>query len=71
MGELRIRKRGDKWQYSFEGAPVDGKRTTISKSGYKTKTEADTEGTAALQSYWRMVPIHPMCNTALGTKTLP
>ena len=51
MGELRIRKRGDKWQYSFEGAPVDGKRTTISKSGYKTKTEAATEGTAALQRY--------------------
>ena len=25
MGEIRTRKRGSKWEYSFEGAPVDGK----------------------------------------------
>lgn len=51
MGELRIRKRGEKWQYSFEGASIGGKRTSISKSGFRTKTQAIAEGKKAMQMY--------------------
>ena len=35
--ELRTRKRGSKWQYSFETASVNGKRKAVSKSGFRTK----------------------------------
>lgn len=51
MGQLRTRKRGSTWQYSFETAPVDGKRKSISKSGFRTKAEALTAGTAAMNEY--------------------
>lgn len=37
MSTLNVTKRGDKWQYRFEVAPVDGKRKRVSKSGFKTK----------------------------------
>lgn len=37
MSELRLRRRGPYWQYSFEGARIDGKRQAISKSGFRTK----------------------------------
>lgn len=53
MGELRTRKRGSKWEYSFEAAPIDGKRKTISKSGFRTKAEAIQEGTKAKAEYNR------------------
>lgn len=51
MGELRTRKRGSKWEYSFEGAPINGKRKSISKSGFRTKAEAIAAGTAAMNEY--------------------
>lgn len=51
MGELRTRKRGSKWEYSFEGAAVNGKRKSISKSGFRTKAEAIAAGTAAMNEY--------------------
>lgn len=51
MGELRTRKRGSKWEYSFEGASVNGKRKSISKSGFRTKAEAIAAGTAAMNEY--------------------
>ena len=51
MGQLRTRKRGKTWEYSFEGAPVDGKRTTISKGGFRTKEECIKAGTAAKAQY--------------------
>lgn len=51
MGELRTRKRGIKWQYSFEGAPVDGKRKSVSKSGFRTKADAVAAGTKAMNEY--------------------
>lgn len=51
MGELRTRKRGTKWEYSFEGAPVAGKRKTISKSGFRTKADAIKAGTEAMNQY--------------------
>ena len=40
MGQVNIRKRGKVYQYQFETAKVNGKRTQISKSGFKTKAEA-------------------------------
>lgn len=51
MGELRTRKRGKYWEYSFEGAKIDGKRKPISKSGFKTKAEAIKAGTQAKAEY--------------------
>ena len=51
MGQLRTRKRGSTWQYSFEAAPVDGKRRSISKGGFRTKAEALAAGTQAINEY--------------------
>ena len=51
MGQLRTRKRGSTWQYSFEAAPVNGKRKSISKGGFRTKAEALNAGTAAMNEY--------------------
>ena len=51
MGELRTRKRGKTWEYSFEGAKVAGKRKPISKGGFRTKEEAIKAGTAAKAEY--------------------
>lgn len=51
MGELRTRKRGATWQYSFEAAKIEGKRKSISKSGFKTKAEAIKAGTQAMNEY--------------------
>ena len=51
MGELRTRKRGKKWEWSFEGARINGKRQPISKGGYRTKAEAIAAGTQAKAEY--------------------
>ena len=51
MGQLRTRKRGSTWQYSFETAPVNGKRKSISKGGFRTKAEALAAGTTAMNEY--------------------
>lgn len=51
MGQLRTRKRGSTWQYSFEAAPIDGKRKSISKGGFRTKAEALVAGALALSEY--------------------
>ena len=32
MGQLRTRKRGTTWEWSFEGARINGKRNSISKA---------------------------------------
>ncbi len=53
MAELRVEKRGKVWQYSFETARVNGKRKRISKSGFRTKSEATKVGTAAMEEYNR------------------
>ena len=47
MGQLRTRKRGSTWEWSFEGARINGKRNSISKGGYRTKAEALAAGTQA------------------------
>lgn len=51
MGELRTRKRGKTWEYSFEGARINGKRQPISKGGYRTKADAIAAGTQAKAEY--------------------
>lgn len=53
MGELRLRKRGTKWEYSFEGARIGGKRQYISKTGFRTKADAIAFGTKAMDEYNR------------------
>lgn len=51
MASVNVRKRGDKWQYQFEAASVNGKRKQITKSGFRTKKEALEAGANALAEY--------------------
>ena len=51
MSNLRFRKRGSYWEYSFEAARISGKRQTISKSGFRTKGEASAAGAKAMAEY--------------------
>ncbi|CAI3592087.1 site-specific integrase [Clostridium neonatale] len=51
MASVNVRKRGQKWQYQFEAAIIDGKRKQITKSGFRTKKEALEAGTKALAEY--------------------
>ena len=51
MAEVNARKRGNKWQFYFEGAKVNGKRQRIVKSGFNTKKEALAAGVEALAQY--------------------
>ena len=51
MSELRLRKRNSTWEYSFEGARINGKRKTISKGGFRTKGEASAAGVKAMNEY--------------------
>ena len=53
MSNLRFRKRGSHWEFSFEGARIAGKRQTISKSGFRTKAEASAAGAKAMAEYNR------------------
>ena len=51
MSNVTIQKRGKYYQYKFEIARVDGKRKFLSKSGFKTKSEAEKEGILAYNEY--------------------
>lgn len=55
MSKIIITNRGDKkkpsWQYRFELARVDGKRKYASRSGFRTKEEAEKAGNLALAEY--------------------
>ena len=44
MSNVTIQKRGKYYQYKFETAKIDGKRKFSSKSGFRTKAEAEKEG---------------------------
>ena len=46
-----VRKRGDKWYYSYEASNVDGKRKRIERVGGRTKKEAEAALRIALQEY--------------------
>ena len=47
MSEITVRKRGKYWEYSFEGAKIEGKRKRTSKSGFRTKADASAAGIKA------------------------
>lgn len=49
--EGHVRKRGEKWYYSFEASSVDGKRKRIERVGGRTKKEAEAALRKALQEY--------------------
>ncbi len=51
MAELVTHKRGNKWEYRFEVASVNGKRRYVQKSGFATKKEAIAVGTDAMKNY--------------------
>ena len=48
---VNVRKRGNFYQYQFEVAPIDGKRKQVTKSGFKTKAEAEKAGIKAYNEY--------------------
>jgi len=48
---VNVRKRGNVYEYRTEIAPVDGKRKWISKSGFRTKAEAEKAGIMAYNEY--------------------
>ena len=48
---VSVRKRGNVYQYQFDVAPVEGKRKRVTKSGFKTKAEAEKAGTIAYNEY--------------------
>ena len=48
---MTIRKRGNVWEYRFDVAKVGGKRKQITKSGFKTKKECESEALKALNYY--------------------
>ena len=51
MAEINVRKRGQKWEYRFEAAKINGKRKQIGKGGFRTKKEALEAGAEALAEY--------------------
>ena len=44
MSNVTIQKREKYYQYKFETAKIDGKRKFSSKSGFRTKAEAEKDG---------------------------
>lgn len=51
MSRINVRKRGKVYEYFFEGAKVNNKRTRISKSGFRTQNEAYEYGLKAYNDY--------------------
>ena len=49
--DVHVRKRGDKWYYSFELSSPDGKRKRIERVGGRTKKEANNALLLALAEY--------------------
>lgn len=53
MAEGHVRKRGEKWYYSFEAATVDGKRKRIERVGGYTEKDAQRALRKAIDEYER------------------
>ena len=51
MAKINVRKRGKVYEYFFEGAKVNNKRTRITKSGFRTQNEAFEYGLKAYNDY--------------------
>lgn len=62
MANVGIKKRGKVYQYQFEIASVQGKRKWITKSGFKTKAEAQEEGNKAYTEYLNAGVPYKECN---------
>ena len=52
MSSINVKKRGKVYQYQFEVGKINGKRKRVSKSGFKTKKEAEEAGTKALNNFF-------------------
>lgn len=65
MGQLRTRKRGTTWEWSFEGALIGGKRNPSSKGGYRTKAESLAAGTQAKAEFENYVKMNLAHNTQM------
>lgn len=50
---VNVRKRGNVYEYNFDIAKIEGKRKRITKSGFKTKIEAQEAWTVAYEEYIR------------------
>lgn len=50
---VRVRKRGNYYEYRIEIASIDGTRRWITKSGFRTKQEALHEGALAYNDYYK------------------
>lgn len=48
---ISYRKRGSTWEYRFDKITVNGKRKQVTKSGFKTKKEAEQAGTKAYTEF--------------------
>ena len=53
MSSIRIRKRGKSYEYCFDIGKINNKRKRITKSGFKTKNEAQQAGTVVYEEYIR------------------
>ena len=51
MSKVNVRKKGVSFQYYFETAKINGKRSRVYKGGFKTKGEALKEGAKAYNDY--------------------
>lgn len=51
MVKVQIKKSGATFRYTFEIAPQEGKRKWVTKSGYKTKSEAERDEIKTLNEY--------------------
>ena len=50
---VRVRKRGNYYEYRIEIVSIDGTRRWITKSGFRTKQEALHEGALAYNDYYK------------------
>lgn len=62
---ISIRKRGKVYQYYFEAGKINGKRKQITKSGFKTKSEAYIVGQKAYDEFINVVS-DVECNMLYG-----
>ena len=51
MAKVHTVQRGNTWQYYFEAAKINGKRTRIQKCGFSSEKEAERAGVKALFEY--------------------
>ena len=66
---VNVRKRGNFYQYQFEVAPINGKRKQVTKSGFKTKAEAEKAGiTNSVASCTLMIELGKQVHFSMGSE---